>query len=166
MRLPRITAPIALCLMTLLATAVSSGSVPDSTGTGSSQPAPATGGTLHLMGKVQATNDDWFRTGVRVQKGDLIVVIAQGSVTLGKISGKSGPNGDSSGSGLLEGKIASGAPFAIGARYAFVGTELGLLKIRVRDSRRDDNEGAFDVQVFVIPAADIPEARTMSGEDD
>src|SRR5262245_23146945 len=102
---------------------------PDSSSAGP-QPSAATS-ILHMRGEVQAANDDWVRTGLRLQKGDVVTIIASGAVTLGEYSGKTGPGGDTSGIGKLEAKIGAGAAFGVGAQYAFIDSVPGVLKLRV-----------------------------------
>jgi hypothetical protein len=126
----------------------------------------ATGGIVHRLARVKAANEDWLRTGVRVEPGDVVVLSAKGSVRTSEISGAIGPNGFPSGDGKLEAMIGSGKAFAVGSQAAVLPGEAGLLKLRVQDDKYVDNAGGFDVHIILIPAALIPEASPVSEQEE
>jgi len=131
----------------------------------SAQSDTAASSVLHVSGDVQSKNDDWLRTGVRLQAGDVVSIVAQGKVTLGQYTRDIGPIGGVNGDGELDAKVGSADDFGVGAHYAFVDSTVGILKLRVRDTRRDDNAGSFHVDVYVIRAAGIPSEMAFRDED-
>ncbi len=58
---------------------------------------------------IAATNDEWTPTSIEVSRGDVILVLAAGRIRIGQMSGEVGPNGNSSGDGVLQIKIGVGA---------------------------------------------------------
>jgi hypothetical protein len=142
----------ALCLA-LTAPAGPSASEPE----GADKPASARR-MIHKRVGVVAANDDWSRTGLRVEPGDVVVFFAQGTVRVAERAKPVEANGNYSGDGRLEAKVGSGPAFPVGKSYAFSSGDRGIVKLRVSDSRYDDNTGGFEVSVLLIPAAIIPEA--------
>jgi hypothetical protein len=128
---------------------------------------PAAGsGLIQRIARVKASNDDWLRTGVHVQPGEIVVLLASGSVRLSDIKGPVGPEGSATGAGKLEVKIGSGAPVQFGKQAALTPEDRGILKLRVVDTKYQDNAGGYDVRIIVIPASAIPEPRPISEEEE
>lgn len=105
---------------------------------------------------VASTNDEWTPTSIEVASGDVVLVLAKGRVKLGQYSGAVGPNGNSNGGGQLQIKIGVGAGQRAGEKAFIIADQAGPVKLRVLDTRYDDNSGAFDVMVIHIPASMIP----------
>jgi len=112
---------------------------------------------------VPAANDEWTASGITVAVNDLVLVRATGRVRLGRLAGEVGPAGvlgSGHGPGLLLGKIGSASMFPVGVQTFVVATQAGPLQFKVRDSRYDDNDGSFSVDVIVVPASLIPPHRS------
>ena len=111
----------------------------------------------HVIIRVAATNDEWTSSGLELQMGDLMIVRAGGVIQIGQYSNRVNANGAPGGAGSLEYKIGVGAGRPAGIQSLHV-AEPGELKFRVHDTRYDDNAGAFDVDVVIVPASAIPPA--------
>ena len=129
-------------------------------------PASAADTPVHRKLKVAAINDDWTRTGIVLEPGQLVVIIAEGTVKLRTVNdgGGVGPQGMDNGSGRLEGKIGGATPFLVGSSIAFYAKEPGMLKLRIKDKRYDDSMGGFDVKVLVMKPSEIPPATDVPAE--
>jgi hypothetical protein len=142
------------CLVTLVASIVTG--------------APAfaqTGPIRHVVVTVAATNDEWTTTGLQVSPDDIVIVSAPGTIKVGQVTGEVDANGarphssGSTGIGILEYKVGVGAGKQAGT-FSLIRADLkGELKFRVKDTRYDDNAGAFEVDVLVIPESAIPAAK-------
>jgi hypothetical protein len=105
---------------------------------------------------VPADNDEWTSTGWRITSGDCVMFAADTN----KI--RIGPgqvvdaNGNSVGTGALRAKLGTNSPITVGNRYWYCPKEQGLLKLKVADTRYDDNAGAFTVYVMRVPAQMVP----------
>ncbi len=121
----------------------------------------------HLLVTVASTNDEWTETGVMVAKGDLIVIIAPGTIRIGPnigdvdATGAQPGGGTSTGSGILQFKIGTSAGRPTGRMGTIVAQESGALKLRVQDNRYEDNSGAFEVHVIIVPASALPEPKRV-----
>ena len=122
--------------------------------------AASTQAIAHERVSVAATNDEWTPTTIQVERGDVILVLAAGRVRIGQVTGEVGPNGNSSGDGVLFLKIGVGAGQRVGERAFIIADQSGPVKLRVHDNRYGDNAGAFEVSVIHIPGSLIP----MPGE--
>lgn len=100
--------------------------------------------------QVEGANDEWASTGLSAEYGDVLITYATGKVKLGKFSGSTGPGGQSNGSGALELKVGTSVFGRIGAQAVQVLSGDGELKLRVKDSKYDDNAGSFSVQLVRI----------------
>ncbi len=111
---------------------------------------------------VVATNDEWTQTNIKVSPGDILMVNEGGNkIVVGKFLGSTDANGASNGAGALYMKIGTGAGFKIGAHgYIFV-TEPGVAKLKVNDTKYDDNSGSYKVNIIHIPASLIPSAQVV-----
>ena len=110
----------------------------------------------HERLSIAATNDEWTPTSIEVSRGDVILVLAAGRIRIGQMSGEVGPNGNSSGDGVLQIKIGVGAGQRAGEKAFIVADQSGPVKLRVVDNRYSDNAGAFEVSVIHIPGSMIP----------
>src|SRR5690348_7233522 len=110
----------------------------------------------HVVVSVASTNDEWTTTGLSVGPKDMIIVNAPGTVKVGQATGEVDAAGakpgsrSSTGYGVLEFKVgvSAGKPSGVFSLLRPDGT--GELKFRVKDTRYDDNAGAFEVDVVVI----------------
>jgi hypothetical protein len=121
-------------------------------------------GILRKKVIVAAINDDWTRTGIVVEPKDLVVILAQGKARVRSWGDEVGPQGLETGSGRLESKVGSAAPYEVGTNAAFVVTERGILKLRFHDSRYDDNLGGFQADILVFAPRALPEAKDVPVE--
>lgn len=113
--------------------------------------------------KVSGGNDEWTDTGMKVEAGDLILVEASGEVTIGSWKGKVGANGEQgSENGRLMIKVGDGGGRKVGAKFFELAKDAGPVKLKVYDSKYDDNDGAFAVVVTRVPAAALPKAATAA----
>jgi hypothetical protein len=110
----------------------------------------------HERLSIAATNDEWTPTTIEVARGDIVLVLASGRIRIGQVSGEVGPTGNSSGNGLLQIKIGVGAGQRAGDKAFIIADQGGPVKLRVADTRYDDNAGAFEVSVIHIPGSMIP----------
>ncbi|MGH7483969.1 MAG: hypothetical protein ACREMY_00010 [bacterium] len=113
--------------------------------------------------RVDARNDEWTSTGFRLAQGDVVMVIAPGKVTVGALSGQVDADGvlalsthEPGGNGGLYAKVGPGTTFIVGKQSFFQASEPGTLKLRVSDTRYDDNSGEYTVTVILIPGGLIP----------
>ncbi len=113
-------------------------------------------GIKHERLSIAATNDEWTPTSIEAARGDVILVLAAGRIRIGQVSGEVGPNGNSSGNGALQIKIGVGAGQAAGQKAFIIADQNGPVKLRVADTRYNDNAGAFEVSVIHIPGSLIP----------
>ena len=127
--------------------------------------ASATGnGVLRKKVMISALNDDWTRTGIVVEPKDLVVILAQGKSRVRSWGDESGPEGLDNGSGRLESKIGTAPPYEVGTNAAFVVSERGILKLRIHDTRYDDNLGGFLADILVFAPRALPEAKEVPVE--
>jgi hypothetical protein len=126
-------------------------------------PAEAPGANSLLAEKALdvAAAADWTSTGIRVQKGQRIIIEASGEVELGN-NRRSGPDGLSlSDSRKLIPNRPTGALIAVvgddnddfvyvGAAGEFVSTHNGILFLSVNEGNLKDNNGAFAARIKVM----------------
>ena len=124
-------------------------------------PAGAAGELVHRKLMVAAVNDDWTRAGLMLESGQLVVIMAQGSAKVRPYGDGVGPQGLDNGAGRLEGKIGQAPPFLVGTSIAFYVKDPGQLKLRIKDSRYDDNVGGYTVNVLVLEPVAIPAATVV-----
>ena len=126
--------------------------------------------TLRVLGK----NDEWVSADIHVEAGDLVIVIAEGKVSLGGMFNPTvGPNGmrerggkDAGDDGILSMKVGTSTTVDTGARYVYGATHAGTLKFRVKDSNYADNTGSYFVRVLMIPASMIPSPEQVSSSEE
>ena len=124
----------------------------------------------HVVVSVAATNDEWTTTGLTIGGDDIVIVSAHGTINVGGMIGEVDASGarpgssSSTGSGVLEYKVGVSAGKPAGAFALLRGDLRGELKFRVKDNRYDDNSGAFEVEVVVIPQSAIPPATRVGDE--
>jgi hypothetical protein len=117
---------------------------------------------VHEQLTVAGTAAAWTPTPVRVSVGDFVLVIASGRVRLGRFLREVGPGGLDSGEGALLLTIGEGAGQRVGERGFVIADGPGQVRLRVYDTRHDDNTGAFHVSVIHIPASAVPAPRSAS----
>jgi hypothetical protein len=121
----------------------------------------------HVVLSVASTNDEWTTTGLSVTPQDILILAVPGTIRVGAMTGEVDATGanpgsrSSSGFGILEFKIGVGAGKPAGKFSLLRPESSGELKFRVKDTRYDDNSGAFEVEVIVIPEGAIPPARRV-----
>jgi hypothetical protein len=129
--------------------------------------------------QVDASNGNWSDTGVHVAYGESLSIAATGEIRIEAEGGALGPDGTGESCGLecpapalsrgaLVGKIISGqkgfdTPFLVGSSFEHLMTDAGTLFLIVNDDSYDDNEGAFEAEIEVIPVGDDDDD---SGDDD
>lgn len=121
----------------------------------------STSGTAAAIGfrevHVPADNDEWTSTGWRIAAGDCVLFGADTTrIRIGAGLGEVNANGNSAGTGALRAKIGTNSPFTVGIRYWFCSKDQGLLKLKVADTRYDDNSGEFTVYVMRLPGQMVP----------
>ena len=146
-----------LCCSGLVLFSVSSLSAQESYHSASSS------GTTSAIGlrevHVPAANDEWTSTGWRIGAGDCVMfsVADTSTIRIGPGLGGITANGNSVGTGALRAKIGTTSPFTVGIRYWFCSKDQGLLKLKVADTRYDDNSGEFTVYVMRLPSQLVPQ---------
>jgi hypothetical protein len=113
---------------------------------------------------VASTNDEWTSTRMRIMEGDLIVILASGTIRIGEWTGDVDANGTSGGEGALHGKIGVGAGFYLGSKNVWVSDTEGILKLKIRDGVYSDNSGNYEVTVLRIPPGAVPNPETVEAE--
>jgi hypothetical protein len=124
-------------------------------------PAWASGELVHHKLMVAAVNDDWTRTGIVLEAGQLVVIMADGTAKVRSYGSGVGPQGLDNGAGRLEGKIGQAPAFLVGTSVAFYAKEEGPLKVRIKDSNYTDNVGGYTVDILVLKPVAIPPATTV-----
>lgn len=127
-------------------------------------PAGASGELIHRRLMVAAVNDDWTRAGLMLEPGQLVVIMAQGNAKMRPYGDGVGPQGMDNGAGRLEGKIGQVPPFLVGTSIAFYAKDPGQLKLRIKDSRYDDNMGGYTVDILVLKPVAIPAATSVPAD--
>ena len=107
---------------------------------------------------------DFVSTGITLTAGQVLEVTATGTVEViggrsesavnpdgfpARFSGCGGPEF----CGVLTARIAGGAPFLLGSRYAAPAPAAGKLEFGVNDFDASDNRGSFQATVSVLPAS-------------
>lgn len=118
----------------------------------------------HVTVPVAADNEIWTPTGIMVAPGDIVVVQADGMISIGPYV----PEVDANGApahldhvGALEVKVGIHPGQRIGAVGCIVAEHSGQVRLRVFDPRHGDNTGSFVVSVIYVPAALIPDATAV-----
>lgn len=128
-------------------------------------PAPPKVRKLHVP--MNGTNDEWIDVGVKLAPGDHVMIEATGKVKIGNFGGEVTAAGASPSNpiGQLRYKIGSGEAVGLTSTktFAFVDASSsgGSLKLKIHDTNYDDNAGAFDVWVVVVPGPLIPTAAEL-----
>ena len=121
-------------------------------------------GVLRKKIMISAINDDWTRTGIVVEPKDLVVILAQGKSRVRSWGDETGPEGLDNGAGRLESKVGAAPPYEVGSNAAFLVSERGILKLRIHDTRYDDNLGGFQADILVFAPRAVPEAKDVPVE--
>lgn len=120
---------------------------------------------IHGVIAVAAVNDEWTATSIKVVPGDILLTLEQGNqVVVGTYLGAVSANGTNEGIGVLQLKIGTGAARTIGAQGFVVVNEAGVVKLKIYDTKYQDNSGEFRVSVIRIPGALIPEPEDVAIE--
>ena len=115
---------------------------------------------------VPAANDEWTSTGFRVSSGDCLMFSADTTrIRIGAGGGEVNALGNSVGTGALRAKIGTNSPITVGLRYWFCSKEQGLLKLKVADTRYDDNSGEFTAYVIRVPGQMLPPVEKYQEEN-
>lgn len=116
--------------------------------------------------RVLANNDEWTGTGLYLNAGDCMMIFTgQGKVKIGHNLGEVDANGTSTGLGLLKGKIGTSAVFPVGQRTTFCAVDRGNVKLKVSDTKYEDNSGEFVVVLIKVPGQFIPAAEEYSADE-
>jgi len=117
---------------------------------------------VHKSVTVAATNDEWTPSTVKVDTGDILIIVEHGTeIKVGGFLGYVNANGHANaGEGALMMKVGVSAGRKIGARGMLFVKDSGVVKLKVQDTNYRDNEGEYKVSVIKIPATMIPPAET------
>ena len=118
----------------------------------------------HIIVKVEAANDEWTPTPIKLAAGDLLIIMARGKIKVGEFLGTTDANGKGTGEGALHIKVGTTHTRLIGTRALVENEATGAVKLRIRDTHYTDNEGAFEVRLLKIPAELVPPAKTVADE--
>jgi len=113
---------------------------------------------------VSAISEEWVSTDLQVLPGDILLVRASGTISVGGFLGKTGPDGTTSGVGRLQIKIGTSFVENVGSLKYVPVTVAGLARLRIDDSNYKDNSGELSVEVIRIPAKLIPRATPVTGQ--
>lgn len=107
---------------------------------------------------ISATREEWVSTRLKVMPGDILLIRANGTISVGGFLGNTGPDGTATGVGRLKLKIGNAAVENVGSIKYVPVTEPGMVMLRIEDSNYRDNSGEFNVEVIRIPARIIPKS--------
>ena len=142
------------------------GNYPQQTTTAAPAPAPLPQ-TPAAPGAVRVpANQPWTPANVNIRRGDRVQFSAQGEIQLsddpgdraaaaGSVRGRKAPNSQAPNlpAGALIGRVANGAPFAIGNQTEPLGLPgEGPLWLGINDDAFNDNRGEFAVTIRIIRA--------------
>jgi hypothetical protein len=114
---------------------------------------------------VAAVNDEWTATSIKVAPNDILLTVEKGGqIVMGTFAGSTGADGLSNGIGALQLKIGSGAAQTVGAKGFVIVKETGSVKLKVFDTKYQDNSGEYKVMVLHIPSSLIPTSKDVSTE--
>lgn len=113
---------------------------------------------------ISATSEEWVSTRLSVMPGDILLIRASGTISVGGFLGKTGPDGTSTGVGRLKLKIGNAAVESVGSIKYVPVTEPGTVMLRIEDSNYKDNSGEFNVEVIRIPAKIIPKPIAVTSK--
>jgi hypothetical protein len=127
---------------------------------------------VHKQLTIAGTNDEWTNTTVKVDSGNVVLIFAQGQVTIASDE-VVGPDGRQNVSylsaptntpmtGMLVAKIGTGTMFTIGKNASFIAQRSGTLKLRVHDTNYNDNGGSFEVNLIYLPTGALPPADVVA----
>jgi hypothetical protein len=125
--------------------------------------APCSSIAFHTVA-VDSRNDEWTSAQIKVQVGDLVIVMAQGEAVIGAWFGKVGPNGHPNGPGRLEMKIGTGNVATVGEKWVGEVEVAGAVKFRIHDTDRKDDTGGYGVGIIVIPKGAVPPPKQIEAE--
>ena len=120
---------------------------------------------------VPASSASWVDAGLAAAPGDLLVVIADGRVTVTPgapvpaaprpilqtyVVNADGVDGTRRNDGTLELALNTGPLTAVGAHDFLIARDSGTVRLRVRASHPELNSGSFRVEIIRVPALLIP----------
>lgn len=127
--------------------------------------------------EVDSKNSGWTDSGLKVEAGDLVVVVEatpkrdgkDADIKLGSLGhGSSSPRGASNRDGELQMRIGDSGR-AVGYRdveKAFVARDAGPLLFHLRDGAYGDNSGYFDIDVVVVSGGIVSPCRPAPGNSE
>lgn len=118
---------------------------------------------VRIQATVEGTNDEWTSTGLKLEKGDVVLVEATGEVNGAKPSGRT----DSATLGspyCLTFKVGTGAAQYLGDFATLIANEPGLLKLRVNSKEFSENKGKFIATIMLVRASALPAAEVVKAE--
>jgi hypothetical protein len=120
--------------------------------------------------KIDAGNDEWTEA-TKLKEGDVIMVLASGSVTFPHMLGKLSTDAKGysvDGSGGLEMKFGAGNVIHTGARWVGAAAKSGTIKFRVIGANKggghNNMTGGYSVRVVVLPAGTLPPTVKIESE--
>jgi hypothetical protein len=117
---------------------------------------------------VPASSASWVNAGLAAAPGDLLVVTADGRVTVTPgdpvpaapraapqafVVTADGVDGTRRSDGTLELALDAGSPTPVGAHDFVIARDSGSVRLRVRSSHAEWNSGSFRVEIIRVPAA-------------
>ena len=112
---------------------------------------------------VDSASDDYTESGLTMESGDLLAILARGQVKTGAWNGTtpdprghfaancSAPEGSETDGALLY-KVGNAAWLRTGTTAVVDSQQAGMLKFKVRDTKYSDNAGKYTVGVFRVPS--------------
>lgn len=126
--------------------------------------APGANAIVHKQVTVSGKNDEWTSVDLKVAKGDILLIKAEGQVVVGSWTGAvdaDGAPGDNYGRLVMKVGSESGN-IGVGKKAYYVADEsTGSVKVKVYDTKYGDNSGSFTVTVIKIPAGAVPPAEAV-----
>jgi len=118
---------------------------------------------------VDGRNDEWTGAALKVQPGDVIMVLAGGTVRFtGLVRSEVTPKGALGGTGRLEMKVGTGTVVPVGDRWVGAFREPGAVKFRIKGEANNDTHaamsGSYTVRLIVVPASTLPPAVKVEAE--
>ena len=116
---------------------------------------------------VDTRNEEWTTTSIKVNDGDLLLVLASGRAKVAHpMMNEVTPNGAPNGAGRLEMEVGPGKVVSTGERWVGALRESGAVKFRVANKghKSQDFSGSYRVRLIVIPAGALPPTMKVDTE--
>jgi hypothetical protein len=113
---------------------------------------------------ISATSEEWVSTRLKVYPGDILLIRATGTISVGGFLGKTDPDGTATGVGRLKLKIGDSTVESVGSIKYVPVTVAGTAMLRIEDSNYRDNSGEFSVDVIRIPEKIIPKSIPVTSK--